>query len=243
MAPLKPTWTQPSHPSIQTVIHGQNSSQEYTSKSVSKISLPPFALYAKMAFPPCTPASEATYATVQCGRDAHLNLNSDLVYINHSCEPSVIFETSTLSILAGPKGLKEGEELTFFYPSTEWEMAQGFDCLCGTGSCKGWIGGAKDMGWEGLKGMYLNGHIRELLEERDEERKGKMNGKTKAEEDSVVKMLGVSVEQAKKAFEAVEQALEAYKRNTSGKVSGIGSVRENGIGSRALIDEALLVVR
>ncbi|EHK98331.1 hypothetical protein M7I_5915 [Glarea lozoyensis 74030] len=93
------------------------------------------------------------------------------------------------------------------------------------------------MGWEGLKGMYLNGHIRELLEERDEERKGKMNGKTKAEEDSVVKMLGVSVEQAKKAFEAVEQALEAYKRNTSGKVSGIGSVRENGIGSRALIGE------
>lgn len=28
------------------------------------------------------------------------------------------------------EGLKEGDELTFFYPSTEWSMAQPFDCLC-----------------------------------------------------------------------------------------------------------------
>ena len=50
----------------------------------------PFGLFAKMAFPPCTRAMVPTYATVQMGRDAHLNLNSDLVYINHSCEPSLV---------------------------------------------------------------------------------------------------------------------------------------------------------
>lgn len=87
MAPLTPTWTRPSHPDIQEVII---SDAGFTSKSLSKISLPPFGLYAKMSFPPCSLADTPTYATVQFGRDKHLNLNSDLLYINHSCEPSLV---------------------------------------------------------------------------------------------------------------------------------------------------------
>ena len=109
MAPLTPHWDQPSHPDIQDVIINTH---EFTSKSLSKISLPPFGLFAKMDFPPCTHASEPTYATVQYGRDKHLNLNSDLLYINHSCEPSLIFDTATQNIVAGPNGLRVGEELT-----------------------------------------------------------------------------------------------------------------------------------
>lgn len=87
MAPLVPHWKQPSHPEIQEVIINE---AEFTSKSISRVTLPPFALYAKLDFPPCTPADEPTYATVQMGRNEHLNLNSDLLYINHSCEPSVV---------------------------------------------------------------------------------------------------------------------------------------------------------
>lgn len=55
----------------------------------------------------------------------------------------------------------------FFYPSTEWFMAQPFDCLCGQPTCRGRISGARDMTSEQLKGIWLNAHIRELLEERD----------------------------------------------------------------------------
>jgi hypothetical protein len=73
----------------------------------------------------------------------------------------------TLSILAGPKGLHPGTELTFFYPSTEWAMAQSFDCFCGTPSCKGRIAGASNMDSSQLDGMWLNGYIRDMLEERD----------------------------------------------------------------------------
>jgi hypothetical protein len=87
MAPLTPTWSQPSHPDIQEVIIND---AEFTSKSLSKISVPPFGVYAKVSFPPCTLADVPTYATVQFGRDKHLNLNSDLLYINHSCEPSIV---------------------------------------------------------------------------------------------------------------------------------------------------------
>lgn len=88
MAPLTPHWTRPSHPEIQNVVI--TDAAEFTTKSLSKVSLPPFAVYAKMAFPPCTMAEEPTYATVQIGRNKHMNLNSDLLYINHSCDPSLV---------------------------------------------------------------------------------------------------------------------------------------------------------
>jgi len=88
MAPLTPHWVQPSHPTIQKVL--VSNEEEFTTKSISLIDVPPFGIFAKLAFPPCTPASKPTYATVQTGREEHLNLNSDLVYINHSCEPSVV---------------------------------------------------------------------------------------------------------------------------------------------------------
>ncbi|KAL2160421.1 hypothetical protein VTH06DRAFT_1594 [Thermothelomyces fergusii] len=125
MSPIKPHWVQPSHPDIQEVIVDEAA---FATKSISKISLPPFGLFAKLEFPPCTMAPEPTYATVQMDRDKHFNLNSDLLYINHSCEPSLIFDTSSMNVIAGPKGLKPGDELT---------------------------------------GMWLNRHIRDLLEERD----------------------------------------------------------------------------
>ena len=52
---------------------------------------------------------------------------------------------SSHNIIAGHRGLKVGEEMTFFYPSTEWDMDQGFDCFCGSEVCLGYIGGAKHM--------------------------------------------------------------------------------------------------
>jgi hypothetical protein len=88
MAPMLPNWTQPSHPDIQEVIIAVDT--DFASKSISKIALPPFAVFANMSFPPCTMATKATYATVQISETKHLNLNSDLLYINHSCEPSLV---------------------------------------------------------------------------------------------------------------------------------------------------------
>ncbi|EFP76456.2 uncharacterized protein PGTG_02897 [Puccinia graminis f. sp. tritici CRL 75-36-700-3] len=82
---------------------------------------------------------------------AHFELGSELVYINHGCEPNVAFE-----LPGGWNGLeeghwclrslseiKEGDVLTFAYFSTEWDMAQPFQCECGSKSCLGKIRGAK----------------------------------------------------------------------------------------------------
>lgn len=69
-------------------------------------------------------------------------------------------------VRVGDRDLKEGDELTFFYPSTEWEMDQPFECACGEEGCRGRIEGAGKMGEKGLEGYWLNGHVREMLEER-----------------------------------------------------------------------------
>ena len=62
------------------------------------------------------------------------------------------------------KRVKAGDELTFFYPSTEWEMARPFQCTCGAeGKCIGLVNGAKFLDKQVLARYWLNSHILELL--------------------------------------------------------------------------------
>jgi hypothetical protein len=105
---------------------------------------------------------------VQTGRDSHIELNSDLVFCNHSCEPSLNFDMARMEVrVVDDRALKVGDALTFFYPSSEWEMDQAFECTCGALGCKRVIEGAKALSREVLQGYWLNAHIEELLKERD----------------------------------------------------------------------------
>ncbi|KAJ3484156.1 hypothetical protein NLG97_g7125 [Lecanicillium saksenae] len=262
MAPLTPHWKQPSHPDIQEVVIVNEA--EFTTKSLSRVALPPFALFARFDFPPCTEAAEPTYATVQMGRNRHLNLNSDLLYINHSCEPSLvskcpswllasppspalmvksnagIFDTGNKIIITGPKGLQPGDELTFFYPSTEWEMAQPFQCLCGTPTCRGTIDGAKNMTAAQLDGLWLSKHIREL---RAEQASGSPSpASSVSSSDPTAYALQNAVDQAEKVVEAARSALLSYTNTNGQHLNGNGAnrflsnsiddVKGNGIGRR-----------
>jgi hypothetical protein len=67
----------------------------------------------------------------------------------------------------GHRALRKGEDLSFFYPSTEWDSAKPFDCLCGSKKCFGSIQGAKYLSREELDAYYVNPHIQELVHERD----------------------------------------------------------------------------
>ncbi|KAK6699935.1 hypothetical protein SNK03_012673 [Fusarium graminearum] len=113
-----------------------------------------------------------------------------------------LFDVGNLNILVGPKGLKVGDELTFFYPSTEWHMAQPFDCLCGTGSCRGRISGARDMTQAQLDGMWLNGHIIQLRAEQ-----------VARSEDPTTNALRDAVVHAEKVLESARLALRSYTSN------------------------------
>ena len=89
-----------------------------------------------------TISAEPTYLTVQVGVAKHITLQPEfLQYINHSCDPNVFFDTTTMQLVA-LKELQPEVELTFFYPSTEWKMTQSFGCYCGSSQCLGEIKGA-----------------------------------------------------------------------------------------------------
>ncbi|KAH8921859.1 hypothetical protein BT69DRAFT_1298368 [Atractiella rhizophila] len=160
----------PSHPNLIRVDTRQG---HYASSSYSLVSRPPGSLFALVTFPPATFSPTATPHTVQISKGEHINLHSDLVYVNHSCRPNLSFQPARnadgeweIQVVVTEKGLKKGEELTFFYPSTEWKMDQGFVCGCGERECLKEIKGANELDESVLKRYWIAEHINELLDER-----------------------------------------------------------------------------
>ena len=89
-----------------------------------------------------TISAEPTYLTVQVGYRKHITLQPEfLQYINHSCDPNVFFDTTSLQLVA-LKEIHSEDEFVFFYPSAEWKMTQSFGCYCGSPRCIGKIRGA-----------------------------------------------------------------------------------------------------
>lgn len=83
--------------------------------------------------------------SVQIGENQHVVLKPDyLKFINHSCNPNVFFDLNRMEIRT-LREIKSGEEIAFFYPSTEWKMTEPFDCLCGSSNCLTRIAGAYNL--------------------------------------------------------------------------------------------------
>jgi hypothetical protein len=105
--------------------------------------------------------NKANRFTVQIGRDKHTDVGK-LAALNHSCDPNVLLDTENMLVIAR-RDIAKGEELSFFYPSTEWEMAAPFICLCGASNCIHVVAGARFLPLSTLETHYLNKHIRELM--------------------------------------------------------------------------------
>lgn len=133
-----------------------------------------------------TPVSEAKWSSIQTSETSHIELSSALLYLNHSCAPTVEIEVRTPDAHGGyPDGiagelrvahdrdLQVGDEWTFFYPSTEWVIARPFMCLCGVGDgrCIGMLRGSRDLPKEVLDKYSVNKHIERLVAERDADAK------------------------------------------------------------------------
>lgn len=115
--------------------------------------------------------SEPTYLTVQIGIDKHIMLQPEhLQYINHSCDPNVFFDTYTMQVVA-LRDIGEGDEMTFFYPSTEWDMSQPFTCLCGSANCLGEIRGAAHISPDIISRYKLTRFIQQQLHDRSNKEK------------------------------------------------------------------------
>jgi hypothetical protein len=115
--------------------------------------------------------SRPTYLTVQVGIDQHIMLQPEhLQYINHSCDPNVFFDTHAMKVIA-LKPIAEGDEMTFFYPSTEWDMVQPFKCFCGCSNCLGEIKGASHINPQVIRSYRLTRFIQQQLHDRSSKEK------------------------------------------------------------------------
>jgi hypothetical protein len=160
-------------PDLSSRLKVERSDKAFGSRAVSLVDLPAGTLFARITT--ATPGTKA-YSSVQISENDHIELNSDLLYCNHSCAPSLIFDMSKFEVRVAPdRDLKKGDALTFWYPSSEWEMAQPFDCNCGTDKCKGRISGVKDMDPRVLRGYWLNEHIQRMLAAKNAQQNG-VNG-------------------------------------------------------------------
>ena len=108
-------------------------------------------------------STEATYLTVQVDDDKHITLKPDcLAMINHSCSPNCFFDTDAMQLVC-LQPIQPGDEFAFFYPSTEWKMAQPFNCFCGSPECLHYISGAADLPTDVLGKYRLTDYIKRQI--------------------------------------------------------------------------------
>lgn len=97
--------------------------------------------------------STPTRFSVQVGPDQHLDQDSkhsaeDRVarypwrFMNHHCEPSTAIRNRECIAL---RDITAGEDVTFDYNTTEYDMAEPFACRCGSARCVGVVRGAKHL--------------------------------------------------------------------------------------------------
>ncbi|WP_437514120.1 SET domain-containing protein-lysine N-methyltransferase [Sorangium sp. So ce1099] len=104
--------------------------------------------------------------TLQLSQHQHIELTpAFLAFTNHSCDPNACFDVERRALVA-LRPIAPGDEVTFFYPSTEWTMASSFECHCGSARCLGQIAGASQLPPGALSDYSVAPHIARQLAQR-----------------------------------------------------------------------------
>jgi diaminopimelate decarboxylase len=112
-----------------------------------------------------------TTYTVQVDEGRHVDTtDSPARFLNHSCDPSCGIDAERYAVIA-LRDIAPGDELTFNYLTTEWDMASPFRCACGSPRCAGMIRGYRHLdaaGRAGLVGTVLPFLLRRAEAERSD---------------------------------------------------------------------------
>jgi hypothetical protein len=101
--------------------------------------------------------------SIQIGVHKHAEpLPAYLRYLNHSCDPNLFVDVRAMQVIT-LRPIAHGDELTFFYPATEWRMQSPFTCECGSPRCCGEIRGAAELPAGVLQRYRLSTVIVELI--------------------------------------------------------------------------------
>ena len=143
---------------IAVLHHNGQTGQFSLHASVNKIKGAVFAKF-KAGSHQITP----TRFTVQISENDHIELHPTfLQFINHSCNPNLFFNLNSMQVDC-LQNINPGDELTYFYPSTEWWLQESFICHCGSKNCIGEIKGAAFLSWDLFKRYKFTPFILEKL--------------------------------------------------------------------------------
>ncbi|KAJ7249891.1 hypothetical protein C8J57DRAFT_1723735 [Mycena rebaudengoi] len=111
--------------------------------------------------------NKKTYTSVQRGKGPGDNIEFNSTF------PNIVVDLTSKDSanwhIRALVDIEAGSIITFFYPSTEWEMTQPFECNCGAKSCLRRIQGAKILTHDevAIRG-WLSPWIEELMNEREQ---------------------------------------------------------------------------
>jgi len=84
-------------------------------------------------------------------------------FLNHSCSPNAAYRHRTFVAL---RPIESGESVTYDYDTTEFDMAEPFDCTCGSDACRERVSGfahLSPMAQEALRPLLAD-HLRRRLD-------------------------------------------------------------------------------
>ena len=103
-----------------------------------------------------TVSNQASKRTIQIDDTVHLDESEHIVAgVNHSCDPNAYLDFSDLDRLCirALEPIPEGSEVTIDYCASEEELAEPFECWCGSGSCYGTVRGYAFLDFEERKAL------------------------------------------------------------------------------------------
>lgn len=96
--------------------------------------------------------------TVQIDWETHILMDLPAILINHSCDANIGIRNNTNGVVRffdgktsssgaydffAIRSIQKGEELTWDYEASEWELCTPFQCGCGSPKCRGKLSGFK----------------------------------------------------------------------------------------------------
>ncbi len=123
------------------------------------------------------PGSKAGPDAVQIGPDKFLDSKHRYAedHINHSCNPTTKIDFDIMKFVA-LKNIKKGEEITFDYDTTEYDLVkekEDFDCKCHSKNCRRRVQGFKHLSLKEKKKIknMLSPYLKRMLEKEIKKRK------------------------------------------------------------------------
>ncbi len=103
----------------------------------------------------CDRTTRPSRHSLQIEERLHLNVGTGLDpqqlleryywrFLNHSCAPNALIRGLDVVALSS---IRCGEEITFDYDTTEYDLAEPFACRCGSDQCRCTIRGFKHLGY------------------------------------------------------------------------------------------------